>query len=162
MPNKFKVGSNFSLALAIIAWLAAAAAAGENMRSSGQTVYVPVYSHIYFGDRASEFNLAATLSIRNTDPINSISITAVDYYDSEGRLLKKQLQQPTRLGPMASTEVFIPERDRSGGFGAAFIVRWTGEKAVNPPLIQCVMIGASSGQGISFISTGRVIAEHSR
>jgi Protein of unknown function (DUF3124) len=158
---------NFRLALALIAWamlipLGGVFAAGESMLSSGQTVYVPVYSHIYFGDRAAEFNLAATLSIRNTDQANPISVTAVDYYDSEGRLVKKHLQQAVRLGPMASTEVYIPERDKSGGFGAAFIVQWICEKAVNPPLIQCVMIGASSGQGISFVSTGRVIAERSR
>jgi hypothetical protein len=38
--------------------------------SAGQTVYVPIYSHIYSGLKGRPFNLAATLSIRNTDPSN--------------------------------------------------------------------------------------------
>jgi hypothetical protein len=127
--------------------------------SLGQTLYVPVYSHIYFGDRPSEFNLAATLSIRNIDPLHPISVIAADYYDSEGRLVKRHMLQTLRLGPLVSSEIFIAERDRSGGFGAAFIVRWVSETPVNPPLVECVMIGARSGQGISFVSTGRVIAD---
>ena len=35
--------------------------------SSGQTVYVPIYSHIYSGVKGRPFDLAATLSIRNTN-----------------------------------------------------------------------------------------------
>lgn len=40
----------------------------------GQSVYVPIYSHIYHGDRENPFDLAATLSIRNTDPGIDITI----------------------------------------------------------------------------------------
>jgi len=36
--------------------------------SNGQTVYVPAYSHIYFGNNEKPFSLAVTLSIRNIDP----------------------------------------------------------------------------------------------
>jgi len=39
-------------------WTAADSAAVEAGQSSGQTVYVPVYSHIFFGDRGAMFNLA--------------------------------------------------------------------------------------------------------
>ncbi|MDD2321479.1 MAG: DUF3124 domain-containing protein, partial [Geobacteraceae bacterium] len=34
--------------------------------SKGNTLYVPVYSLVYTGDRAVPVNLASTLSIRNT------------------------------------------------------------------------------------------------
>ncbi len=34
----------------------------------GQSVYVPIYSHIYHGDCDKPFDLTATLSIHNTDP----------------------------------------------------------------------------------------------
>jgi hypothetical protein len=49
--------------------------AGADMRLfKGQTVYVPVYSHIYSGDREQPFYLAATLSIRNTDTKHAITL----------------------------------------------------------------------------------------
>ncbi|MGQ9655906.1 MAG: DUF3124 domain-containing protein, partial [Thermodesulfobacteriota bacterium] len=44
--------------------------AGRLLR--GQTLYVPVYSHVFAGDRESPFYLAATLSVRNTDLRNPI------------------------------------------------------------------------------------------
>ncbi|BAZ50475.1 hypothetical protein NIES4103_30910 [Nostoc sp. NIES-4103] len=50
----------------------------------GQTIYVPVYSEIYHHNRQEIFYLAATLSIRNTNLNNSIIITSVRYYDSNG------------------------------------------------------------------------------
>ena len=142
-------------------WTAPDPAAAEGGRTSGQTVYVPVYSHIFFGDRRASFNLAATLSIRNADPAHSLSVTSADYYDSNGRLLKKHFDKPLVLKPLASTEIFIPESDTSGGFGASFIVRWQSEKPVAPPVVECLMIGARSGQGISILSPGRVVPEGS-
>src|SRR5690349_18338532 len=60
----------------------------------GQTIYVPVYSEIYHHNRQEIFYLAATLSIRNTDLNNSIIITSVRYYDSNGKLVKQYLNNP--------------------------------------------------------------------
>ena len=54
-------------------------AASEIQLSKGQTVYVPIYSHIYIGDRERPFLLAATLSIRNTDPDHQITVLSVNY-----------------------------------------------------------------------------------
>lgn len=147
------------LAGAAVGWNEPATAASAVVQSSGQTVVVPVYSHIFIGDRAAEFNLAATLSIRNIDPDRNLSVISADYYDSGGRLLKKHLTAPAVLRPLASTEVFIPESDTSGGFGASFLVRWAAETAVVPPVIECLMIGTRSGQGISIVSQGRVVQE---
>lgn len=146
---------------ALWGWTAPDPAAGEGLRTLGQTVYVPVYSHIFFGDRGAAFNLAATLSIRNADPDHPLSVTAADYYDSSGRLLKKHIDKPFVLKPLAATEIFIPESDTSGGFGASFMVRWKSEKPVTPPVVECLMIGTRSGQGISILSPGRVIPEGS-
>lgn len=147
--------------LALLAWTAVDSGLAADVRSSGQSVYVPVYSHILYGDRAAKFNLAATLIIRNTDPVHSLTVRSADYHDSGGRLLKKHLEQPILLKPLASTEVFVPESDISGGLGASFIVRWTSEKPAVPPVIECIMIGTRSGQGISIVSQGRVISENS-
>jgi hypothetical protein len=134
--------------------------AAENIkRSSGQTVYVSIYSHIYSGVKARPFDLAAILSIRNVDTKHSLTITAVTYYDTDGNLLKEYLTEPVRLKALASTRYIILEGDKAGGSGANFLVRWQSENKVNPPIIESVMIGTRSGQGISFVSRGQVIKE---
>jgi hypothetical protein len=165
MLKRFQFRRRARAAGALIMWMALAWPAADpvlaaDMRSSGQSVYVPVYSHILFGDHAAKFNLAATLIIRNSDPVNSITVKSADYYDSAGRLLKKHLERSMLIRPLASAEVFVPESDTSGGLGASFIVRWASEKPVTPPVIECIMIGARSGQGISIVSQGRVISEN--
>jgi len=138
--------------------IGAAAAEGPG-RSRGQRVYVPAYTHVLIGDRSTPFNLAATLSVRNTDPANAVTVTAIDYYDGSGRLAKRHLERPHVLRPLAATEVFVPESDTSGGFGASFLVTWTAGAAATPPVIECLLIGARSGQGISILSPGRVIEQ---
>jgi hypothetical protein len=53
----------------------------------------------------------------------------------------------------------VHESDKSGGSGASFLVEWESEKPVSPPIIETVMIGAQTQQGISFTSRGQVIKE---
>jgi hypothetical protein len=130
--------------------------------SSGQLLYVPVYSHIYTGNRERPFNLAVTLSIRNTDSQNSLRLTAVDYYDTEGRLIRHYLENPVQLNPLGSIRYVVAEKDVSGGSGANFLVRWEAALAINVPVVESVMIGAQSGQGISFTSQAREILENTQ
>ena len=137
-------------------------ASAEYRLSKGQTLYVPVYSNIFSAPKKIPFNLATILSIRNTDMSNPIQILAADYYDTRGKLVRKFYQQPITLAPLESTDIFIPEDDTAGGTGANFIVRWNSQKEVNVPIIECVMIGMKSGQGISFVSPGREIKETDR
>jgi hypothetical protein len=127
--------------------------------SVGQTVYVPIYSHIYSGIKARPFDLAAILSIRNTNLRSLIRLISVKYYDSEGKLVKDYLAAPMNIDALVSTRYIIAEDDKAGGSGAKFIVIWQSEQPVNPPIIEGVMIGTHSGQGISFVSRGQVIAE---
>ncbi len=125
--------------------------------STGQKIYVPAYSHIYSGDNERPFLLTVTLSIRNIETEHPIDITKVDYYETQGTILKKFLNEPMRLGPLESCRYVIPERDKSGGSGANFIVEWKSDRLVNPPIVETVMIGTQTQQGISFTSRGRVI-----
>lgn len=131
----------------------------EIQLSKGQTVYVPAYSNVFTGPKRLPFLLATTLSIRSTDLSASIRVTSIDYYDTKGKLVRRYLDKPVHLGPLASTFIHIEEKDASGGFGANFIVRWVSDRVVNIPIIECVMIGATSGQGISFVSSGQEIKE---
>lgn len=137
-------------------------ASSEYRLSKGQTLYVPVYSNIFSAPKKITYNLATILSIRNTDMSNSINIVSVDYYDTKGKLVRKYYQQPITLAPLESTDIFIPEEDTTGGTGANFIVKWKSQKEVNAPIIESVMIGMKSGQGISFVSPGQEIREPSR
>ncbi len=127
--------------------------------SKGQSVYVPVYSHIYIGDRETPFLLAATLSIRNTDIKYPITVFSADYYASDGKLLKKYIEKPIQLEPMASARYIVKESDKSGGSGASFIIRWKSDNFVNAPVIESVMVGTGMQQGISFSSRGQPIKE---
>jgi hypothetical protein len=61
----------FIMVLVLAGLLAPMVNAEDIKLSDGQTVYVPIYSHIYSGIKARPFDLAATLSIRNTDPTHS-------------------------------------------------------------------------------------------
>ena len=137
-------------------------AAAEYKLSKGQTLYVPVYSNIFSAPRKIPFNLATILSIRNTDISNHIKIVSADYYDSKGKLVRRYFRQPLTLAPLESTDIYIPEDDKSGGTGANFIVKWSSQKAVNVPIVESVMIGMKSGQGISFVGSSREIVETAR
>ena len=125
----------------------------------GQSVYVPIYSHIYHGVRDKPFDLTATLSIRNTDLKKEITIISADYFDSEGNLLKNYIEKPIKLKKLASMRYTIKAADKTGGSGAKFIVRWKSDTPVNPPLIEAIMISTKSQQGISFVSRGQAIKE---
>lgn len=118
-----------------------------------RAVYVPVYSRIYTRDSTRAVELAATLSVRNTDLAAPIQIESVRYYDSDGALLREHLARPVTLGPLGSREFVVGERDQAGGAGANFLVEWRGGD-VNEPVVEAVMISTASTQGISFVSRG--------
>ena len=129
--------------------------------ATGQTIYVPIYSEIYYFDKSRTFQLAATLSIRNTDPKNQVIITSVNYYNSQGKIVRKHLDKPLRLQPLASTDFVVSENDQIGGSGANFMVEWIAETKVYEPIVEAIMVGTASQQGISFVSVGRVIETQS-
>lgn len=128
--------------------------------SRGQVIFVPVYSHIYHGNKQEQFPLAVTLSIRNTSLTEPITVRSVGYYSSGGKLVKEYANKNLQLAALATTEFFIPQQDSSGGSGASFIVEWVTDKQnVTEPIIEAVMISTSFQQGVSFTSYGRVIQE---
>lgn len=134
-------------------------AASTIVFSKGQSIYVPIYSHIYHGDHERPFDLTATLSIRNTDPKQEITLVSADYFDSDGKFLRNYVETPLQLKKLGSTRYVIKTKDTTGGSGAKFIVRWESTEPVNPPLVEAIMIGTKSQQGISFISRGIAIKE---
>lgn len=128
-------------------------------RVRSQTLYVPAYSHIYIRNAQRSMNLATTLSIRNTSPDASLTLSTIDYYDSHGDPVRSYLDTLRTLGPLASTYVVVETDDIRGGVGANFIVRWHADTPVPPPVVETVMITTASTQGISFRSHARVLYE---
>jgi hypothetical protein len=128
-------------------------------RVRSQLLYVPSYSHIYLQDLERTINLTATLSIRNTSPDYSITVTRADYYDNDGNHVESYLSDERTLGPLASTAYVVELGDLRGGVGANFLVGWQSEEAVPPPVVEAVMITGASSQGISFLTSARVLYE---
>lgn len=133
--------------------------AADALLSKGQTVYVPVYSNIFTAPKEVPIHLANILTIRNTDLHNAIQVTSADYYDTKGTLIKKYYQTSVTLAPLETTYVYLSERDREGGFGANFIVRWQAGKEVNIPIIECLMVGSP---GRTFVSPGQAVREDTK
>lgn len=126
---------------------------------TGQTIYVPAYSYIYYSNGQKQHNLAITLSFHNTDSEFPIIIKSVKYYDSQGQLLEDYLPNPVKLNALNSTNFYIEDNDTRGGVGGNFIIEWVAEHDVSDAIAEAVMVSTASTQGISFLSTGRVIKE---
>lgn len=124
---------------------------------SGEYVYVPVYSSIYYRDSTKVYNLTVTLGIRNIDTANDIFIKEINYNNSKGDNVKRFLEKPIRLKPLETFDLVIAEDDTSGGIGANFIVKWVSQSPVQSPVIEAVMISIRQGVGLSFVESGRVI-----
>jgi hypothetical protein len=156
-PRKYKL-LLFSLIVSFLFSAVFASAETDKALSSGETLYVPVYSNVYSGPKATPFQLAAMLSIHNVDPRYSITILKVDYHDSTGKFIESYIKKPVSLKPFAHTFFYLKEYDTRGGPGANFIVKWRAEKKANQPVVEALMYGARAG--ISFTSPGRIIREH--
>jgi hypothetical protein len=124
----------------------------------GQVLYAPVYSRVPERNEQRDYALTATLSVRNTDLSDTITVHYVDYFDNDGRLVHRYLTEPRILGPLASTHFVVDETDRSG-IGANFVVEWSARNGVTPPMVQTVMITSASTHGVSFLSPSQVLRE---
>jgi hypothetical protein len=118
-----------------------------------QTIYVPIYSEIYNRTKESRVLLTATLSIRNTSETDTLFISRVAYFNTEGTLVRQYVEQSIYLKPMETVDYVIAEKDEVGGAGANFLIDWYANKPIKP-LFQAVMMGAVSNQAFSFTTEG--------
>jgi len=156
--SKNSIGLVFFLVL--LTGLVSRPAYAHDVLSKGETVYVSIYSHVYSGPKNQPFQLTAMLIARNTDPKHNITITRADYYDTQGKLVEQYVKNPLILKPLESSYLSIKEHDERGGAGANFVVQWQSEAKVNQPIIESVILGTRSGQGISFVCPGKNITAH--
>lgn len=130
---------------------------------TGQSLYLPIYSHLYHGDvnpktgKPSETLVSSHVSIRNTDPRIPLQVTGARYYNTEGKLLREFLTQARSVPPLGTLELYVPRSDSSGGSGANFIIDWTAERPINPPLVEALHADIREARTLLFITTARPI-----
>lgn len=133
-------------------------------RALGQTLYLPVYSHIWHGDTAANGDRAKTLmsvsvSIRNTDLAKPIRVVSAQYYDTDGKKLRNYVPTPQVIPPMGTLELFVPRSDDTGGSGANFIIVWKADQPASPPMVEGIHANLPAGRSIAFISTARALPD---
>lgn len=118
-----------------------------------QDVYVPAYSNLYYERDVRKTYFTVILSLRNITFSDSIYFDRIEYYDSEGKLLREISDKVLVLRPMESFEYIIESSDKKGGPGANFVVSYSGKSNLkNKPYIEAVMLGNIDGYGFSFSS----------
>lgn len=136
----------------------------ERPLSKGQALYLPVYSHMIYGNlgksgRGSTVLLSTLVSIRNTDSKRPLRILSARYYDTQGRLLGERVPAPVAIPPLGTLELFVELNDASGGSGANFIVKWDSEQAINPPLVEGLHANLDGGKAVVFTTQAVSVAE---
>lgn len=122
-----------------------------------KTFYVPVYSHIYTSDE-NYVKMGITLSIRNTHLLEDLYIEAIDYYNTEGKLVKSYISQPHILKAMSSIDFIVALDDMSGGNGAKFLVKVASKNQISMPVIQAIMIHSVGNNNFSFVTDGYIVS----
>jgi hypothetical protein len=140
----------------------AASAQAPAARSTGQTLYLPIYSHVWHGDLDSRGEPAKALvsvsvSIRNTDPARAIRVVSAQYFDTDGKRLREYVPAPRTVQPMATFELFIPRSDDTGGSGANFVIVWKSDVPASPPIVEGFHANLPAGRSIAFTTSARPI-----
>lgn len=148
------------LSLCFFLPLAGTSVAGEfPSLTRGQTVYILVYSEVLHGNASADgkpdrWLLSAMLSVRNTDPKSSLTLRSIRYHDGNGELIREYPAGKT-LGPLATAEVFVEHKDKSGGSGANFLVAWDAVRPINAPIIETVHTNFFGTRALVFTSSGQ-------
>lgn len=132
--------------------------------SKGQSLYLPVYSHMLYGNlgkngKASQVLLSTLVSIRNTDGKRPLRLTSARYYDTHGKLLAERLPTPQVVPPFGTVEIFVELNDASGGSGANFLIKWDAEQAISPPLVEGLHINMDGGKAVVFMTQAMPVGD---
>jgi hypothetical protein len=131
----------------------------QDSRSRGQTLYLPIYSHLLYGNldrkgQPAKALLSALVSIRNTDGKRPIRITAARYFDTPGQLLRNDIPTPRTIPPYGTIELFVALHDEQGGSGANYVISWEADTPANPPLIEALHVNMDGGRALSVLTRG--------
>lgn len=132
--------------------------------SKGQTLYLPIYSHMLYGNigksgKASNAMLSALVSIRNTDGKRPLRIQSARYYDTHGKMLSERVPSPVTIQPFGTLEIFVDLNDAAGGSGANFIIKWDADQQINPPLVESLHANMDGGKAVIFMTQAVPVSE---
>ena len=138
--------------------------AQERAPSKGQTLYLPIYSHMFYGNvgksgKPSHLLLSSLVSIRNTDTKRPLRLQYARYYDTHGKLLGDRLGAPVLIPPLGTHEIFVELNDASGGSGANFLLKWDAEQNLSPPLVEALHVNMDGGKAVIFTTQATPISE---
>jgi hypothetical protein len=138
------------------------AAMSQRALSNGQSLYLPIYSVIQYGDldrsgTARELPVSSLVSIHNTDLDKPIRLLAARYYATDGKFLRNFVATPRVLKPMETVEFLVERRDVVGGSGANFVIQWDAAAPASPPLVQALHIELQTNGAIVFTTDAVVI-----
>ena len=153
--------------LLVFLWCAASTAGWtQEVRPqvSAQTLYLPIYSHMSYGNVGrrgvpSHALLSALVSIRNTDAKRPLRVLSARYFDTNGKLLAERVPTPMLIPPFGTMELFVELNDASGGSGANFIIKWDAEQPVSPPLVESLHANMDGGKAVIFMTQSVPLAE---
>lgn len=164
--RQFKSAYGLCAALGLAAVIAANPVAAQESRPlvKAQTVYLPIYSHMLYGNlgksgKASYVLLSALVSIRNVDAKRPLRVLSARYFDTQGKLLGERASTPVVVPPLGTLELFVELNDASGGSGANFVVKWDAEAAINPPLVEALHANMDGGKAVIFTTQSVPVSE---
>lgn len=139
--------------LALCLGTGAAIAQEARPLSRGQALFLPIYSHMLYGNigrsgNTSKVQLSAMVSIRNTDPKRPLRVLSARYYETQGKFLREYVPAPVTVAPFGTLELFVELHDESGGSGANFLIKWEADAAINPPLVEALHANMDSGKAV--------------
>jgi hypothetical protein len=148
--------------LLIASGLMPGTALAKRTLSNGQSLYLPIYSVIQYGDRdrsgsARELPVSSLVSIHNTDLDKPIRLVAARYYATDGKFLRDFVSSPRVLKPMETVELLVERRDVVGGSGANFVIQWDAASPVSPPLVQALHVEVQTNRAIIFTTDAVLI-----
>jgi len=161
---KYSYGLRAFLGILTLALLGTAVAQESKLPVKAQTLYLPIYSHMLYGNlgksgKASYVLLSALVSIRNTDAKRPLRVLSARYFDTQGKLLGERVATPVIVPPLGTLELFVELNDASGGSGANFVIKWEADQAINPPLVESLHANMDGGKAVIFMTQSVPIAD---
>lgn len=161
---KFSSCRHLLLAILTFACLGTATAQESRPQVKAQTLYLPIYSHMLYGNlgksgKASFVLLSALVSIRNTDARRPLRVLSARYFDTQGKLLGERVPTPVSVPPLGTLELFVELNDASGGSGANFVIKWDADQPLSPPLVESLHANMDGGKAVIFMTQSVPMAD---
>jgi hypothetical protein len=134
-------------------WISRKAAVPSDSLLDNGSTYLSIYSQINSFDFGTKQGLTVTVSMRNIYDEDTLYISGIRSYDTDGHLMTNYIENTIDLRPLETLEIIIDEEEEYGGSGGNFIFDWYAKEG-KEPLFEAVMIRSSGQQGISFTTQG--------